>query len=165
LQPAILAAEVPAGSMQPLRRRIRGDLEHGSDVDDLEVLPRHEPEHLGVGVTEAGDRLENELALIAIQHRLVRAGRGTIDHAAHPDIKSASPRRGPPLVADDPVGDSVQPHQRRIPSGHIVEATPRREKHLAHGIIDDILGHATAAIVADRSVETTVDLVEPEVLT
>src|SRR5918994_401610 len=62
-----------------------------------------------------------------------------------------NPRRLPPLP---------QPDERLIPCEDIVEATPRNEERLGHGIVAEIVRYASAAEVTDRSVVATVDLGE-----
>jgi hypothetical protein len=63
-------------------------------------------------------------------------------------------------MAHDAIGDAVEPDQRVFPCGDLVEAAPRRQERLGHGIIDEIIGETAAAEVADRAVVEPVELRE-----
>ena len=60
-------------------------------------------------------------------------------------VQSAAPGQAAPLVTDHPVGDPVQPHQRRLTGRHLAEAAPHGEERVGDGVI-----HRVAAAPAGR---------------
>ena len=124
-----------------------------------QLLPCREAEHLGVGVTEARAAARTSRESSSSSTDSSAATRPPRDRP-QPDLEPAPARRAPPLVTDHPVRDAVEPDQCVVPGGDFVEATPRRQERLGHGVIDEIIRQTSAAEVADRSVVAPVELGE-----
>ena len=160
MEPAVLAAEIVPSPVEALLDRVGVDLEHDGDVGDAQLFPCGEAEHLGVGVTEAGRRGQDEARLLLVEHRLVGGDRGPPPDREQPDLEPSPAQRASPQMAHDAERDAVQPDQCVVPGGDFVEAAPRRQERLGHGVIDEIIRQTATAEVSDRSVIAAVELSE-----
>ena len=90
--------------MQPLLHRVGFDLQHHGDLGDGQLLPRAEPEHLGIRSTEASRGGEDQAVLVARDRALVRGGRRAMYDGDKAILEPTSPcgaapdcrRRGTP---------------------------------------------------------------------
>lgn len=164
LEPVVFASEAPAGTVHPLPGRVRLDPEHGGHVCYGEMLPRHQAQHLDVGVTEPGERGEHAAGLVAVEHRFVDCGNWSTLHGAQAVLETAPSGAAAPLVSDHPVGNPIHPHQCVLASGDLAEAAPHRQERVGDGVIDRVARHPPAAIVPDRSVAPGVELGEAHLI-
>ncbi len=100
------------------------------------------------------------MVLVTVDDRLVRRGRRAMHDRAQPVFEPSPPCRASPLVTNHSIRNSVQPKERLVADGDIVEATPRGQERLGHGIVDQIARYASATEVVDRSVVAIVKLSE-----
>ena len=145
--------------MKSLLRGVGCDLEHRGDVAESELLPRGEPEHLGVGGSETRGSVEHESVFDVVNHGLVCGRHGAYDQT-QPLLEPAAPRRASPLVTDDPVRDAVEPQQRSVACGDVVESAPGRQECLGDDVVHEIRRDPPPAVVVDRSEVPVVELRE-----
>ena len=161
LESAVLAGEVPSGTVQSLPRRVELDPEHGGHGRDREVLPCHETKHFGIGISEYSQCRGDEAQFVVVDDERTGGSRGPGPDRAQPVEQATSAVGAAPLVADDPIGDAVHPQQRRLAVRHIAEAAPHGQERVRDRVVDRIRRHPPAAVFPDRSLAQRVELDEP----
>jgi hypothetical protein len=150
--------------VQPLPRRVGLDPEHRGNVDDGQLLPRHQPQHLGISVTKPGECSQDKAMLVGRHRRLVDGRDRPVGDRAQAVLQPAAPGGAAPLMSDHPVGDPVQPHQRLFPGRHLIEAAPHGEERVRDRVVHRVDSNSPAAELTDRPVEPGMRLREPHLI-